>query len=74
MVLVGIEKKNKGQQEGFAAKKARGEWKDYGRPRVQKPSNWDYVISQWKKGNITAVEAMEQTNLKKTTFYKLLKE
>ena len=74
MVLAGIEKKNKGQQEGFAAKKARGEWEDYGRPRVQKPSNWDYVISQWKKGNITAVEAMEQTNLKKTTFYKLLKE
>ena len=74
MVLAGIEKKNKGQQEGFAAKKARGEWEDYGRPRIQKPSNWDYVISQWKKGNITAVEAMEQTNLKKTTFYKLLKE
>ncbi len=74
MAQAEIEKKEKRQQEGIAAKKARGEWEEYGRPRAQKPSNWDEVIAQWKNGEISAVKAMELTNLKKTTFYKLLKE
>ena len=47
-----IEKKEKRQQEGIAAKKARGEWADYGRPKAQKPSNWDEVINLWKNGEI----------------------
>ena len=34
-----IEKKEKRQQEGIEAKKARGEWADYGRPKAEKPSN-----------------------------------
>ena len=74
MAQAEIEKKEKRQQEGIQAKKARGEWEDYGRPRAVKPSNWDEVIAQWKNGEITAVKAMELTETKKTTFYKLLKE
>ena len=73
MAQAEIEKKEKRQQEGIQAKKARGEWEDYGRPRAVKPSNWDEVIAQWKNGEITAVKAMELTETKKTTFYKLLK-
>ena len=73
MAQAEVEKKELRQQQGIAAKKARGEWADYGRPRAQKPSNWDNVITQWKNGEISAVKAMELTNLKKTTFYKLLK-
>lgn len=71
MAQAEIEKKEKRQAEGIAAKKARNDWDDYGRPRVQKPSNWDEVISSWKDGAITAVKAMELTHMKKTTFYKL---
>ena len=74
MAQAEIEKKEKRQQEGIQAKKARGEWEDYGRPRAVKPSNWDEVIAQWKNGEIPAVKAMELTETKKTTFYKLLKE
>ena len=74
MAQAEIEKKEKRQQEGIEAKKARGEWADYGRPKAQKPSNWDEVIEKWKQGEITAVKAMELTGTKKTTFYKLLKE
>ena len=74
MAQAEIEKKEKRQQEGIEAKKARGEWADYGRPKAQKPSNWDEVIAQWEKGDISAVKAMELTGTKKTTFYKLLKE
>ena len=74
MAQAEIEKKEKRQQEGIEAKKARGEWADYGRPKAEKPDNWDEVIERWKAGEITAVKAMELTGTKKTTFYKLLKE
>ena len=74
MAQAEIEKKEKRQREGIAAKKARGDWDNYGRPKVQKPKNWSEVISQLDSGESTAVKAMELTCLKKTTFYKLLKE
>ena len=74
MAQAEIEMKEKRQQEGIAAKKARGEWEEYGRPKAQKPDNWDEVITKWQNGEITAVKAMELTGLKKTTFYKLAKE
>ena len=57
------------QAEGIAAAKANG--KHLGRPKAQKPDNWNEVIARWKNGEITAVEAMRQTGLKRSTFYKL---
>lgn len=45
-----------------------------GRPNAEYPSNWNEVYSQWKKGDIKAVKAMELLELKKTTFYKLVKQ
>jgi len=42
----------------------------FGRPKVQKPSNWDTVIEQWRNGQITAKKAMDMTGTKRTTFYK----
>ena len=74
MAQAEIEKKEKRQREGIETKKARGEWEDYGRPKAQKPSNWEEVIAQWESGEITAVKAMELTGTKKTTFNKLLKQ
>lgn len=74
MAQAELEKKEKRQREGIEAMKARGEWHRYGRPQIQKPNNWDEVIKQWKHGEISAVKAMELTNTKKTTFYKLTKE
>lgn len=60
------------QQEGIAAAKAKG--KHLGRPGLVVPENWMEVYPQWKSGAITAKTAMEQTGLKKTSFYKLVKE
>lgn len=74
MAQAEIEKKEKRQREGIQAKKDRGEWDDYGRPSIGKPDNWDTVIKEWRNKEITAVEAMKRMNLKKTTFYKLVKE
>lgn len=58
------------QAEGIAAAKAKG--KALGRPRIQKPDNWEMVVGQWRDGKITAKKAMELTGLKRTTFYKLV--
>ena len=45
-----------------------------GRPRVQKPDNWNIVYSEWKAKKITAIKAMEILELKTNTFYKLVQE
>lgn len=45
-----------------------------GRPNAEYPDEWEGVYKQWKAGNITANKAMEILNLKRTTFYKLVKK
>ena len=60
------------QAEGIAAAKARG--KHLGRPKAVKPDNWNKVLTQWKAGEITAVEAMRLTGLKRGVFYRFAKE
>lgn len=58
------------QAEGIAAAKAKG--KHLGRPRAEMPDNWGEVVMAWKTGQITAVEAMRRTGLKRSTFYKMV--
>lgn len=43
----------------------------FGRPETALPENYTDVIGLWQSGSVTAVEAMRQLGLKKTTFYKL---
>lgn len=58
------------QAEGIASAKAKG--KKLGRPSITFPDNWKTVYSCWKSGEITAKVAMEKTNTKRTSFYKLV--
>lgn len=58
------------QAEGIAAAKEKGV--ALGRPKAQKPENWESVIADMQEGKITATRAMELTGTKRTTFYKLL--
>ena len=44
-----------------------------GRPALVYPDNWGDVYKAWCAGEITAKAAMEQTNTKRTSFYKLVK-
>lgn len=69
-----MEKREKRQRDGIEAMKMRGEWDKYGRKRIEKPENWNDIAEQWQKGEITAVQAMKLTGLKKSTFYKFVKE
>lgn len=57
------------QAEGIEAAKKKG--KKLGRPSLTFPENWEEVYGAWKAGEITAKAAMEQTNTKRTSFYKL---
>lgn len=60
------------QAEGIAAAKDKGI--KFGRPRATFPSLWADVYPKYKAKEITGVDAMKILNLKKTTFYKLVKE
>ena len=41
---------------------------------VKYPDQWQSCYMKWKQGEITAKEAMTQMQLKRTSFYKLVKE
>lgn len=60
----------KRQAEGIASAKQKG--KKLGRPAIAFPNNWSEVYTSWKAGEITAKTAMELTNTKRTSFYKLV--
>lgn len=57
------------QAEGILAAKAKG--KHLGRPKMKVPDGWGEIYVLWKSGEITAVEAMKRSGLKKSSFYKL---
>lgn len=67
-----LETRDKRQQEGILQAKKQG--KHLGRPKAIYPTNWNEVYNQWKAKEITGAKAMELLELKRTTFYKLVKE
>lgn len=63
--------RKKRQMEGIAVAKAEG--KHMGRPKATYPDNWQEVYSMWQRKEVTATRAMELLNLKRNTFYNLVK-
>lgn len=45
-----------------------------GRNKLPFPDNWDSLYSKWKESKITSKQFIEQTGLKKATFYNLMAE
>lgn len=65
----------KRQKEGIeAARRDPERWKIYGRPMVTIPPNFPEVYEKYSNNEITAIKAMQLLNLRKTTFYKFVKE
>lgn len=67
------------QAEGIAIAKENG--KHLGRPKVtldaltkEQRKQFDSLYPKWKNEEITAVQFMSELDLKKTTFYKIIKE
>ena len=59
------------QREGIAIAKEQGK---YTGRKATKPPEFDRVVAQWRKGEITAAEAMRTLHMSKTTFYRKVKQ
>lgn len=70
------------QQEGLACMPVNKNGKKYsmktgrtvGRPSIAYPKEWDLLYGQYRDGQISAKECMERLSMKKTSFYKLVKQ
>ena len=67
-----IEIREKRQREGIDI--ALGKGVKFGRKEIEYPKNWDSVMVLVECKQINNIDAMQMLGLKKTTYYKLLKE
>ena len=67
-----IETREKRQREGIDVALANGV--KFGRKEIEYPKNWESVISLVNNKQLNNIEAMTMLGLKKTTYYKLLKQ
>ena len=58
------------QREGIAIAKSNGTYK--GRKPIERPE-FNQVVSLWRAGKMTAVEAMKRLDMKPSTFYRKVK-
>ena len=70
MAQAEIEKKEKRQREGIEQKKARGEWDDYGRPRVMDLEEFATHYRLVQQGEQKPFELMKELGMTKPTFYR----
>ena len=71
---VEVEKKEKRQREGIKAKKERGEWGDYGRPRVIDSDVFNEEYKKVVEGELKPFECMRALEMTKPTFYRYKKQ
>ena len=70
MAQAEMEKKEKRQREGIQAKKARGEWDDYGRPPSVDIENFKIHYQKVIDGQMRPTELMKQLGISKSTYYR----
>lgn len=70
MAQAEIEKKEKRQREGIEAKKARGDWDDYGRPSAIDIEDFKIQYQRVIGGQIRPTELMKQLGISKSTYYR----
>ena len=66
------ERIRKRQREGIDSALANG--LRFGRPSIEIMDEFIQAYDKWQAGEITAVKAMEEADMKKTSFYKMVKE
>ena len=69
-----MEKRTKRQREGIEAKKARGEWDNYGRPRIVDSKEFAKYYKRVLQGKLKPVEVMSLMNINKSAYYRYRKE
>ena len=60
------------QREGIAIAKTKGKYA--GRKTLPLPEHFDTAVALWRRGAITATEAMKRTGMKPNTFYRRVRE
>lgn len=65
-----MQKKEKRQREGIAAKKARGDWDDYGRPVAIDQQEFDREFARVVDGKISPTDLRRELGLTHATFYR----
>lgn len=70
MAQAEIEKKEKRQREGIEAKRARGEWSEYGRPSAVDIEDFKIQYQKVVDGQMRPTELMKQLGIGKSTFYR----
>lgn len=60
------------QAQGIAAAKANGI--KFGRPKITVPNNFITIVNNWEYGTITIHDAIKQSNMSKSTFYRRVRE
>lgn len=68
------EKRKKRQAEGIAAKKARGDWDNYGRPCKLDQNVFNEAYALVEKGIEKPTDVMRKLNLNKATYYNYRKK
>lgn len=66
------ERIRKRQREGIDVALKQGV--QFGRPRIEPSEEFYEAYTRWRRGEITAIDAIEDAKMKRTTFYKLVKE
>lgn len=64
------------QKEGIEIAKVKGTktGRPFGRPKKERPTNFDEVFNKWRNKDITARKAMQELNLTANVFYKFVHE
>jgi DNA invertase Pin-like site-specific DNA recombinase len=62
----------KRQAEGIAAARVRGI--PFGRPVKKPPENFAVLVRQWERGKLPIADLLSRTAMKKSTFYRRLRE
>lgn len=69
-----MEKRAKRQSEGIEAKKERGEWSDYGRPKAIDFNKFCKEYKRVVNGEMKPFECMKELEMTKPTFYRYKKK
>lgn len=74
MARTELEKNKKRQREGIEAKKARGDWANYGRPRVMKFNVFEKHYKRVVDGEIGTNALMRELGLNRDTYFRYIRE
>lgn len=69
-----MQRREKRQREGIEAKKARGEWEDYGRKRVMSVDEFAKHYQRVERDEIGSRALMRELKMKESTYFRYVKE